>query len=279
MAVSLSTAAILSFDSEVMQAFQDKPKLRDTVRVRTGVVGNSHRFNRLGAGVATRRTPQADVIPMNLQHTNTTATLVDWNAAEYTDVFDEARTNINERAELAKSIAMAIGRREDQIIIDAVDATVTTLTVDTNVGGVGTGLNIDKLRRIRRVFGEVGVAEDEEITFAGSFWGQEQLLGTTQATSSDFNSVRALVSGQITTFVGMSYKWIANRAEGGLARVGALRTNFAYVKSAVGLAVGLAARMEVNYVPVKTSWLANMLFAAGAVEIDPNGVCEVTTTE
>jgi hypothetical protein len=279
MSKSLNVAAIASFDADVKHAFQDKAKLRETVRIKTGVVGSTHRFPKLGAGIATKRVKQTDVVPMNLQHSNATATLEDWNAAEYTDVFDEAKTNISERQELAASIAKAIGRREDQLIIDALEATATTLTVAASVGGAATDLNVDKLRRIGRLLGENGVDEDEEVTFVGSHFGKEALLGQTEITSADYNSVRALTNGEVNTFLNMMFKWIASRAEGGLDKTGNDRTNFAYAKSAVGHAIGMDQRMEVNYIPTKTSWLANMLFSAGSTEIDAGGVVEVTTTE
>lgn len=279
MSISLSTAAIASFDADVKHAYQDMGKLRDTVRVRSGIVGSTHRFPKLGAGLATRRVKQTDVVPMNLVHTNATATLEDWNAAEYTDVFDEAKTNISERSELAGSIAKAISRREDQLIIDALEATATTLTVASSIGGANTDLNVDKLRRASRLLGDNGVGEDEEITYVGSYIGREALLGETEATSADYNTVRALVNGDITSFLGMSFKWIATRAEGGLDLTGGDRTTFAYAKSAIGHAIGMDQRMEVNYIPTKTSWLANMLFSAGSIEIDAGGVVEVTCDE
>ena len=47
----------------------------------------------------------------------------------------------------------------------------------------------------------------------------------------------------------------------------------------IGLAVGINMRTEVNYVPVKTSWLANGIFSAGSVAIDADGIVELTTTE
>lgn len=278
--ISLSVAAITSFDSEVKHAYQDGgKKLRDTVRVKTGVVGSTHRFPKLGAGLATRRVKQTDVVPMNLVHTNETATLEDWNAAEYTDVFDEAKTNISERAELAASIAKATMRREDQLIIDALEATSTTLTVASSIGGANTNLNIDKLRRASRLLGDNGVGEDEQITYVGSYIGREGMLGETEVTSADFNTVRALVNGDVNQFLGMDFKWIASRSEGGLDLTGGDRTTFAYAKSAIGHAIGMDQRMEVNYIPTKTSWLANMLFSAGSVEIDAGGVVEITCDE
>lgn len=279
MSTTLSTAAIASFDAAVKHAYQDRGKLKETVTVRTGIVGSTHRFNNLSAGLATARVPQTDIIPMNLVHSNVQATLEDWNAAEYTDVFNAAKTNISERSELAVSIAKAIQRREDQLIIDALDATATTLTVATSVGGANTDLNTTKLRRIMRLLGANGVDEDEQITFAGSYNGREALLGDTNVTSADFNSVRALVSGEVNSFLGMMFKWIATRTEGGLDLTSGDRTNYAYAKSAIGHAVGIDARMEINYIPVKTSHLANMLFSAGSIEIDAGGVVDVTTDE
>lgn len=279
MSRTLSTAAIASFDGDVKHAYQDMGKLRDTVRVKTGVVGSTHRFPKLGKGMATKRVKQTDVVPMNLQHSNQTATLEDWNAAEYTDVFDEAKTNISERQELAGSIAKAVSRREDQLIIDALEATTTTLTVASSVGGANTDLNVAKLRRASRLLGDNGVGEDEEITYVGSYIGRESLLGETETTSADYNSVRALVNGDIDSFLGMMFKWLATRAEGGLDLTSGDRSTFAYAKSAVGHAIGMEQRMEVNYIPQKTSWLANMLFSAGSIEIDAGGVVDVTCDE
>lgn len=279
MSTTLASAAIASFDAMVKHAYQEKGKLRPTVRLKTGVVGSTHRFPKLGAGAATKRVPQTDVVPMNLAHTNATATLEDWNAAEYTDVFNEGKTNFSEREELAASIAAAIQRREDQLIIDALEATATTLTVASSVGGANTDLNIAKLRRISRLLGDGGVGEEEEITYAGSYIGREALLGTTEATSSDYNSIKALVNGSINSFLGMNFKWIGSRSEGGLDLTAGDRSTFAYAKSAIGHAIGMDQRMEINYIPQKTSWLANMLFSAGSIEIDAGGVVDVTCDE
>ena len=278
MSTSLPAAAIASFDADVKHAYQDMGKLRDTVRVKSGVVGSTHRFPKLAAGVATKRVPQTDVVPMNLVHTNATVTIEDWNAAEFTDVFNESKTNISERQELASSIAKAISRREDQLIIDALEATATTDTVASSVGGANTNLNVAKLRRARKLLGQNGVA-DEELTYVGTYAQLEGMLGETDATSADFNSVRALANGELNSFVGFNFKWIADRQEGGLDVTGGDRTTFAYAKSAIGHAIGIEQRMEVNYIPPKTAWLANMLFSAGATEIDAEGVVEITCAE
>ena len=83
MSINLSAAAIAQFDAEVKHAYQGSGLLRNSVRVRTGVVGSTHRFPKMGKGVATQRVPQTDVVPVNVSHTNQTATLSDWVAPEF----------------------------------------------------------------------------------------------------------------------------------------------------------------------------------------------------
>jgi hypothetical protein len=77
----------------------------------------------MGKGLANQKASQADVTPMDISHARQTATLQNWNAPEYTDIFDQAEVNFDE--ELAQTIAKAIGRREDQLIIDTLAGTTT----------------------------------------------------------------------------------------------------------------------------------------------------------
>jgi hypothetical protein len=277
MSKSLSVASIAEFDAQVKQAYQGSGKLRGTVRVRTGVVGGTHRFPKLGKGIATRRVPQTDVVPMNVQHSNQTATLEDWNAAEYTDIFDQAEVNFDEKRELAGAISSAIGRREDQLVIDALDAASTTLTVATTVGGAGTGWNVAKAREAKRLLDDQGVPMEGRCSVITAT-GLSDMLGTTEATSSDYNTVKALVQGELDTFVGFKWIIIESRDEGGLPKP-STQTSYCYHQQSMGLAVGLEFRTEVNYIPEKTSWLCNGIYKAGAVDIDALGIVEVSTTE
>jgi hypothetical protein len=61
----------------------------------------------------------------------------------------------------------------------------------------------------------------------------ESLLGTTQVTSSDFNTVKALSNGQIDSFLGFQFI-LTNR----LAKSGNIRTCFAWAEDGIKLAVG-----------------------------------------
>ena len=110
----LSNAAVQEFDSEVKHEYQGTETLRECVTNRTGVVGDAYKFTRMGKGLANQKATQADVTPMDITHGRQTANLENWNAPEYTDIFDQAEVNFDEKSELATTIAKAIGRREDQ---------------------------------------------------------------------------------------------------------------------------------------------------------------------
>lgn len=281
MSKSLTTAQISSFDDMVKQAYQGAGRLRPTIRVKTGVVGNTHRFTKIGKGVATPRIPQTDVVPMNIGYSTATATLTDWNAPEYTDLFDQQKVNFQEQNQLAMVISAAIGRREDQLILDAIDAASTSLTVSTDIGGTGSNLNTTKFRAAKKSIDAKGVPMTDRyfVAHANNIYG---LLGDTTATSADYNTIRALVNGEIDTWLGFKIVQFEDRDEGGLPLSTGVRTCYAYhggAMGAIGLAVGVNFRTEVNYIPEKTSWLANGLFAGGSVAIDAEGIVEISCTE
>jgi hypothetical protein len=110
--------------------------------------------------------------------------------------------------------------------------------------------------------------------------GLASLLSETAVTSSDFNSVKALVQGEVNTFLGFQFHTIGDRTEGGLAIDGSSdRTCFAFHRDAIGYGEGLGMRTEINYIAEKTSWLVNEVFSAGAVAIDAEGVVSITCRE
>lgn len=279
MSVSLSNAFVTLFDAEVKQAYQGKAMLVPAVRQRRGVEGSSVKFPKVGKGVATPRVPQTDVTPLNVSFSTVTCTLADYNAAEYSDIFNQAKVNFDERQELVQVVASAMGRRQDQMILDALAASGTSLTVANSIGGATTNLNVAKLREAKRLMDKNNVPpEGRHIVIHGN--GLASLLSETSVTSSDFNSVKALVQGDINSFLGFTFHTLGDRSEGGLAIDGSLdRTCFAFHQMAVGYAEGIGMRTEINYIPEKTSWLVNEVFSAGAITIDAEGIVQLTCRE
>ncbi len=277
MTITASNAFVAEFSSDVKHAYQSKGSfLQGAVRTRMDVTGSTYRFHKLGKGVATVRIPQSDVTPLNITNSNVTATLEDWNAPEYTDIFDIEKMSYDERTELAFTVGAALGRRSDQLILDALDLGANSTQVIENFGGTATGLTVAKIRRAKKLMDAAGVPKEDRF-FLHDATGLEQLLGSTQVTSADFNSIRALVSGELDTYLGMKFIGFEDRTEGGIVTTSNVTKNFAFHKAAIGLAVGLDMRTEMNYIPEKTSWLINGLYSAGSVAIDDEGIYEVLT--
>ena len=272
----LTNAAVIDFDSEVKHAYQGMGNLRNCVTIRTGVTGESYKFTRMGSGIANQKASQADVTPMDIEHARQTAILSNWNAPEYTDIFDAAEVNFDEKTELAQTIAKALSRREDQLIIAAMDSVTyvnSNPTIDQGTSvSLGTAFNVAALRKASSVLSDKGVPEsDRYIAYTAA--DRESLMGEEEATSSDYNTVKALVNGDIDSFVGFKFKLIETREEGGLPA----NTVFAWHKAAVGYAVGIDMKTTVDWIAQKTSWLCNGMLKSGAVAREGRGIVKLTT--
>ena len=288
MSRELSQVAVTQFDTEVKHAYQSMGVLMNTTTERKGVVGDTYKFRKMGKGLAKERTaPSADAVPMNITHGFATATLTKWDAPEYTDIFDATDVNFDEVKELAETVAGALHRRDDQLKIDAAAAGTFSATpvqgtsgglVGTDVGGVGSNLNVTKLRAIKKFMDRRGVpATGRFITVSAE--GLESLLGETQVTSSDFNSVKALVNGEVDTFLGFKFKMIEEMEEGGLPIAATVRDGFAWHESAIGYANGMEITTRVDWSTDKDSWKSTGYLKAGAVIRDIDGVVKYQATE
>jgi len=283
MAVSINNAFVTLFDSEVKQAYQGQRLLAGVTRERSGVEGSTVKFPKIGKGSATIRVPQTDVTPLNVTYSQVTATMEDYIAAEYSDIFNQQKVNFDERQELVQVVSGAIARRMDQVVLDALTAASSPSTVANTVVSSGSpaasDLNVGKLRAAKKAMDAKNVpAEGRTILVHAN--SLSSLLSETQVTSSDFNTVKALVTGEVDTFLGFKFITLGDRDEGGLAIDGSSdRTLFAFHRDAVGLGVGMNQTSRVDYIPEKTSFLVASMFSAGAVAIDDEGIVKITCRE
>lgn len=277
MAVGISNAFVQLFDAEVKQAYQAARQLAGVTRERTNVEGNQVKFPKIGKGTATVRVPQTDVTPLNVSYSQVTATMSDYIAAEYSDIFNQQKVNFDERRELVAVVGNAIGRRMDQLVIDALNAASSPSTVGTDIGGTGTNMNLAKLLAAKKALDTKNVPSEGRcmIIHANNL---SALLDETELTSSDFATVKALSTGEIDTFLGFKFITLGDRDEGGLP-LPSTRTCFAFHRDAIGLGIGMNQKSEINYVPEKTSFLVSSMFSAGAVAIDDEGIVKISATE
>jgi len=267
----LSSVAVTEFDSLVKHAYQNAGLLKGAVTVRNNVVGDTYKFRNMGKGLANQKSTSDLVTPMDITHGFATATLQNWNAPEYTDMFDAQTVNFDEKQELASTIAQSLGRRCDQLVIDAMDAETTY--AGTVVEG-GTNLTTEKVIEAQVALRAQGVP-NSNLYAAINAQGLGGLRNQEEITSSDYNNVKALVNGDVDTFGGFKFVVIEDRAEGGLTEAANIVDSYFFSQDAVGLAIGIDIKTDVDWIADRTSWLCNGMLKAGAVSRDGLGIVKV----
>ncbi len=282
MSKTLPEHLAVMFDDQVKHAYQNEGgNLSPTIRVRRNRGVKTFQFPKMGSGVAQRRSQQSFRKLMNIVHSKVQAVGVEWEAAEFTDIFDDAQVHISEQKELAMVVSSAVNRREDQTIIDAWDASGTTQIVAKSVGGADTSLNSAKMIEASRLLGVKNVKRKDRF-FAGHENSLAGLLGETDVTSSDFNTVKALVNGEVDTWMGFKFIWFGDLEEGGFDITANTRKQYAYhggVMGSTGMGVIMKEAVNTTYENLVGSWLTVQDFIAGAVAIDADGIIEMNTHE
>jgi hypothetical protein len=273
MALDINDAFVKQFESEVHMAYQRMgSKLRNTARFKGNVKGSSTTFQKVGTGVAGTKSRHGNVPVMSIDHTNVECTLGDYYAADYIDKLDELKINHDERMVVTQSAAAAIGRKSDDLIVDALDGATQVIT-ESGTGGLTQG----KIETVFATFGDNDVPEDGERYFIVSPTAWTDLLGISAFSDADFVGADDLpykggmVARRWLGFMFMTFS--------GLDIAANIRKNFAYHRSAIGLASGAEVSTELNYIPEKAAHLATSMMSQGAVLIDTRGVYEVQAYE
>jgi hypothetical protein len=281
MSLELSDDAVKGFEAEVHHVFQPEVEdIRSRLRVKNAKGLKVVQFPVLGRTVSSERTNFHTSIPVgNASHDPVTVTVKNWTASEYTDVFLNNQVNYDERQELAKSITMALKRRMLQLVINAlVDATITN-TVAKNVSGTNDNLSRKMLKESMRLISKVGATKADR-TFMAHTNGIAYLTDDSRISSLDYNTNTTIVSGEIGTLFGFKFLEVPDMSdEGGLPLSTNDRTNFAFQKMAVGLAVNMEPKVEIWYDGDKGAHKVTGFLSANAVVIDVTGTAEITTDE
>jgi hypothetical protein len=145
----------------------------------------------------------------------------DW--ADLIDRMDKVKMLADPTSSYTQNAAYALGRKVDATIIEAAFGTAytgktgsSTTTFSNNQtvasdyvesgSATASNLSVAKLRRARFLLDSNEAAMDGEPLYAVVTASQIQsLLSSTQVTSSDFNSIKALVAGEVDTFMGFKF--------------------------------------------------------------------------
>ena len=221
MSVQITTAMVEQYKGNVEHLVQQKgSRLRPAVGIET-VTGKNAFFEQIGSTAAQLRTSRhADTPRMDTPHARRRVSLEDYDWADLIDNEDQVRLLIAPQGPYATAASMALGRAIDSAIVSAADGTAYTgvsggtstsydssNTVDVQVGvspAADTGLNVGKLRAAKQIL-DANEADDEDRFCIINAKQLQNLLGETEVTSSDYATVKALVSGDVDSFLGFSF--------------------------------------------------------------------------
>lgn len=271
MSIYLSDVAITEYEAMVHAVYQSEGfKMRDAMRTKMNVTGSTVQFPKQGKGLAQQKATQDDVVPMNINYDPITLTLANWHAAEYSDIFDQAEVNFDDLKELSRASAMAIGRRSDQLAIDALAASGTANTIAAG----GTGFTYAKYLTMNHFFSSIGVSRSERRYVAITAAAEEDILNDDKFINRDYTTSNLLSDGRLDGKTVMGYTWIVipDNDEGGITA----GKSYAWAYGSMGFAVGIDMKTVISYENVKTSYLVNTAFKAGSTAIDATGIVEIS---
>jgi hypothetical protein len=220
MSDQISTAFVQQYSTNVGLLLQQRgSKLRDCVSVGSYTGKAAKAVEQIGSVTAQARTSRHSDTPLiSTPHDARWVFPTDYEWADLIDDQDKLRMLIDPTSPYAINGAYALGRAMDQLIISAAlgtaktgengttNTTFPTSTQQITVGGTPTGLTVAKLRAAKKILlaNEVDV-EMDPLFIAVTAKQLDDLLGTTEVTSSDYNTVKALVQGQVDTFMGFKF--------------------------------------------------------------------------
>ena len=298
MSSQITTAFVEQYKNNVMDLVQQKgSRLRNAVMTDT-VVGNKRFFEQVGTTNAQLRTSRhADSPLVNTPHLRRSLTLDDYEWGDLIDNADRVRLLIDPQDAYARNAAWAMGRAMDDVIFAAMRGTAYTgvsggdsttwisqtgqhVAIDVqDTGSEHTGLNIEKLIAARKILSANEVDPEEELFCAVNAQMMSNLLKTTQVTSADYNTVKALVRGELDTFMG--FKFIHSE-RGGLSAntsgdtVATDQACWCWAKS--GVQLGIGADIKASIAPRADKSFSTYIYysmSLGATRLEEKKIVEI----
>jgi hypothetical protein len=312
MSSEISVAHVQQYSSNLFHLSQQEGSvLSGAVRIEMQK-GKRKFYERLGLVEPVLKTSRHQDTPQNdTPHSRRAVDMSDYIQADMIDEEDLIRMLIDPQSAYVKAFANGFGRQKDRILITAMrgnaysgengattvalPASQKVLCASENAPGTPSMFNIDLLRKLDYMFGVNNVNPQAKRHIAYTAKQKMQLLGSTEVTSSDYNTVKALVNGQINTFMGFqfhqtqllpleaaTYNESTGAIDSGSGSISAAdaRRCLAWVEDGVILSIGkdiqarVDERKDKNY--SKQVWTC---MTAGATRLEEEKVIEIVCDE
>jgi hypothetical protein len=289
MSDQVSTAFVQQYTTNVQLLLQQRgSKLRNFVMQGSYNGKAAKAVEQIGAVAAQKRTTRHGDTPLiNTPHDARWVHPNDFEIADLIDDQDKLRMLIDPQSSYAVNQAYAIGRAMDDEIIRAALGTSltgengsTSTAFDTSnqqIAAGAAGLTIAKLRDAKRILlgNEVDVDMDP-LCMIVTAQQLDDLLGTTEVSSADYNTVKALVQGDVDTFMGFKFVHCERLGVDGSSN----RRVIAFAKS--GMHMGLWNDINSQISPRADKSYATQVYTKatfGATRTEEGKVVEILCTE
>ncbi len=215
MSTEITTAMVEQYGSNIDLLSQQKDARFSGKTRSESQTGETAFYEQIGATAAVQRTSRhADTPRVDTPHARRAVTMDTFEWADLIDQADKVRLLIDPTSSYSMSAVMAMNRSRDDVMIEAALGTARTgkkgtvnviLPVTQKIVASATGLTIDKLREAAEIINANDVDPDIRRYLAFSSRQLTNLLATTEVTSSDFNTVKALVEGKVNEFMGFTF--------------------------------------------------------------------------
>ena len=284
MSIEITTAMVQQYNATIQILMQQKDsRLGGAVRVEP-LVGEYGFYDQIGETAAVKRTARhADTPRVDTPHLRRRVQGYAYDWADLVDNFDTPRLLTDPTSKYVQNAVFALNRAKDLEIEPAFtgtayggkDGTTSYTFDDTNnkIANGSTGMTIAKLLQAKQILDHNEV-DDMDRFIAMSSEEFADLLNTTEVKSSDYNTVKALVNGQLNTFLGFTFL----RYEGLTMASSTVRECIAWQKNSMLMAVNKDVITDVG--PRRDKNMAIQAYAGvmiGAVRMDEKGVVEIDT--
>jgi len=219
MSQQIPSSFVKQFSANIYHLSQQKEsRLMPTLRRKETLQGEEKYFDRIGT---------VDVMEKTGRHSETTfqdtpysrrrVSMRDYFWADLCDKEDKLRIIHNPESEYSMAARAAMGRKMDDIVVAAALGTVYTgktgatalaLPNEQKLGSIdGSGfsqINVELLRALKEKFDEAEVDESMRNIVLGAK-EIRALLNETEITNQDFNTIKALVNGEVNSFMGFNF--------------------------------------------------------------------------
>jgi hypothetical protein len=276
-----------AYSQNIMQLAQQKySKLLSTVYIKPNVRGKTFLQDQIGEwsmetkGGRNVQTPNNDPALARRM-----GIMVDYHDNRLLDRGDELKTISDPKSSYTIAAAQSLGRKIDDVIIGAGignaysgETGSTTVTNGNIVLATAASMTLARIIAVKQQFDNADV-ETEDRFFVATPAAMDNLLNQTAVTSSDYAAVKALVRGEIDTWMG--FKWIMSNRLLAVQPTPAANTassliGIAYQRYGICLAMAAAPYVRTDErTDLSYSWQIYYELNVGAVRLEEDRVVKI----